>query len=78
MLASSTGLLLLLYQALLLTLSILPAKVGKKENRNSPLVCTGPLKFVVLVNQIGLPVGVVWVSVNSAYIAKLCRLTTML
>src|SRR5207302_8527316 len=35
-LANSTGLLLLLYQALVLTLSILPANVGKKENRNSP------------------------------------------
>ena len=71
MFASSRGLPPLLNQAFAPMLSILSVNVGKKANWNSPLVWTGPLKFVLLVNQTPPPLGLVWVSVNKAYIAKL-------
>ena len=54
-----------------LALSSLLVNVGNWANRNSPFVCTGPLKFVVLENQTGPPVGELWTSVNNAYIEKL-------
>src|SRR5207245_8274478 len=69
LLESSTGVPLLLNQAFVLTLCTLSVNVGNWENRNSPFVCTGPLKLDVWENQTAPPVGEVWVSVQSAYMA---------